>query len=580
MKKFAVVFSVLFVIYTISWFVVANIAEKKIHDKIEELKTSGTIKSYSGNIDITGYPFKFIARLEYPNIQLTPTPHKADYNFLYDGNIKIIVGLLSNSIKIKTNGNLHLKGFINDYNFHLISSGGDNTYEVILHDFLLSPTLITNIIKAGDSPEELFFQVIKSIHLHANNLKLVNKLNNELILNIEETNLELTTKHSDKYKIHYQEQDVNAEFGKESIVLWNHLKTIPQVKKIVTEIPDNIKHYLDAFQFYQLGLINYNADIDVITDLSKNTVIHIDNFSLKDQIEDIVLKGKVELNENKTFVHITSTMQFKEKWYQLMRKYAKSADFSNFNIGFGKANEKSILSSIISPMNKFMNTILGNKEGEQRAAYVPKLHEMGIIKSEIKIHQHSKPNKDFKLDINNVYISTDQYELEASGDFENEGEVDIYKIDLEVKNYPKLVDIASNYINRIAQASHYNFLISGEKLDISDNTSKSIKELIRKISNKPETSEKNVEISLHKKKQDKYPAAGKYSPEEFGDIWKKFVSQLIFEKLKSTLDRYMNNKLLKNDITEGAAKGVTDAFNTIFQGVQGVFQKDEQKQKD
>lgn len=575
MKKFALIFSVLFVIYTIAWFVIANIAEKKIHATIEDLKTSGTIKSYSGDIDITGYPFKFTVRLEYPNIQFTPNNYKADYNFLYDGNVRITLGLFSNSIKIKTNGNLHLKGFINDYNFHLVSSGEDNFYEVKLHDFLLSPTLITNIVKAGDSTKDLFFEVIKSIHLRANNLKLVNKLNNELILNIEETNLELKTKHSGEYKIHYQEEDKNAEFGRESMVLWNHLKTIPQVKKIVNKIPDNIKHYLDAFQLYQLGLINCDTEVDISTDLSKNTVINIDKFLLKDQIEDISLKGKLEFHENKTLINIASTMRFEEKWYQLMKKYAKSAEFSNFNLSFfGKTNEKSILSSILSPMNKFMNTILGDKAGEQGAAYVPKLHEMGVIKSEIKIHQHSKPNKDFKLDIDNVHISTNQYELGASGNFENEEGADIYKIDLEVKNYPKLVDIAAGYINRIAKASHYNFLISGEKLDISDKTAQSIKALIRKVSNNPEASEINAQINLHKKKQDKYPAVGKYSPTEFEDIWKKFVTQLIFEKLSNTIDKYMNNKLLKNDLTVGAAKGVTDTFNTIFEGVQGAFKKD------
>ena len=566
-KKFSIIFFILFLIYTAIWFVAANVAEKKIHSSIEDLKSSGVIKSYSGDIDITGYPFKFIINLDYPNLQCSPQSHVADYNMLYDGNIKIILGLFSNSIKLKTNGTLHLKGHINHDNFHIVSSGDDNNYTVELQDFLLSPTLISNIIATDKPTKDWFFDVIKSIHLHAHNLKLINKINNELVASIEDTDITLNTKHSSGYYIDYKEKDTNAEFGKEAMILWNSFKNIPQIKDIINQIPYNVRTYFAVFKLNELGVINYDAKINIAIE-DQSIEVYIDKFVLKDAIEDISIEGKIEQNQTKTLVNISSRMNFEEKWYHLMKQYARSADFADINIQFfSKTNKNSIVSSIIRPVDQFLNSIFSKKQEDVKSSYVPKLHNMGEIQFKTKTQYTAKDNSDFDLEIDNFDLATDDFKIKALGSFRNEDNLDHYKLELNLQNYPTLIDIVSKYVNRIVHATNSSFLISGKHFEITDQTSIKIKSLICKISEDPEKSRINAKIKAKKEQSEKYPAIGRYSSTQFESVWNHFILQLVAEKLQNAIGDFVSGKLDHSEAISNATKKITDTVNGLFQNV-------------
>lgn len=566
MRKLALIFFIVFSItYTSAWFIIANITETKIHQKIEDLKSDGIIKSYSGNIDITGYPFKFMINIDYPNIHFTPKDHLGSYNLLYDGDVKIILGLFSNSVKLKTNGNMHLKGYINKYNFHIISSGDDTNFHIKLYDFLLSPRLIKNIIKSSDSIEEIFFGVIKSMHFSGHNLKLINKINNALIFNIEETDTTINTKYSNKYKIGYEEKNVNAEFGREFTLLWNNIYSIPKVKKILSEIPYNVQNYFKAFKLHELGVINYDAKINLVIDDTRNTDLYIDKFILKDDIEDININGKVKLYNNNTTVDINSKMHFNDRWYNIMQSYIRSADFTKFDVSFFKgSNNKSIISSVILPINGFINDLLLNNSANARASYVPRLHEMGTIETKIDANYKRSENKDFELELNDFTLKTPKFELKSEGDFYNRNNIDVYNLEINLTNYPTIVDISTRYLNRIAEAANFNFLISGKELTISEKTATRIKRLIHAISSDPEESTKNAKIVAKKGKADKYPSVGKYSSKEFKKVWGEFKSRLLMEKIETTVNDYLNNKVIKNKLTQNAADTISSVLGNLF----------------
>jgi len=565
-KKFIIIFFTIFALFTGAWFLVANIAEKKIHSEIEDLKSSGIIKSYSGNIHITGYPFKFVINVEYPNLQLSPKDHIADYNMLYDGSIKIILGLFSDAIKIKTDGNMHLKGHINSKNFHIISSGGNSNYTIGLQNFLISPSFIYNIINTKKTQQDSLFDIIKSVNIETRNLKLINKINNEIVANIEASDIGFDIDHSDNYYIDYKEKNVNTEFGREAIVLWNSVQAVPALAKAVNKIPYNVRAYFAAFRPDKLGKLNY--DIKLKAELGKDILIlEVDRFLLKDNVEDIYLEGTFKQYKYRVYIDASSKMTFKSQWYYLMRTYVNSADFDDFNARFfSNTSKNSIISSIVGPIDSFLNIIFQKKQSNTKDAYIPKLHEMGNITLKVKTNYEIASNSDFDLEIDNFFLSSTPFDIKASGNVQNKNSQDQYKLEISIRNYPNLVDIASNYVNRIAKTTKHTFFISGKHFEITNRTSAKIKSLIKKLSNENKNPSENAEITAKKTKNNEYPAIGKYSSKEFAFIWASFIAELLAEKIQDSINDFVTN-LHKNETISDVSKTVTDAVSGLVQNV-------------
>jgi hypothetical protein len=220
-----------------------------------------------------------------------------------------------------------------------------------------------------------------------------------------------------------------------------------------------------------------------------------------------------------------------------------------------------------------MNTLLGNNNPNTRAYYIPRFHEMGPVITRINAQYKREENKDFDLEINNFELSTKEFSIKAEGDFKNKNDIDSYKLAIDLTNYPTMIDMSTKYLNRIAESANYNFLISGKELTITEKTSIRIKKLMQDISSNPETSQINAEILAKKEKSDKYPEVGRYSAKEFKRIWEDFKSRLIFEKIENKVNDYLNNKVIKNKITEDTAKNISSVIDSLFKN---AFKKNEQ----
>jgi hypothetical protein len=541
MKKFLIFFTILFSIYTGLWFTASYVAEIKIQKKITELQKNGTIHSYSGNFEITGYPFRFALSLDYPSFSFTPKDHIGHYNVLYDGSIDLILGTFSSSLKVKTSGDFHLKGHTNNYPFHIVSSGNTNQYRLQFHDFLLSPSLITAFSDNKEDFSKILLKILKRLRIDLSNVNIINKLNNGLLFRIDKGETDIRISRDSEYNVHYRENASKAMFGNESIILWNNVKTIPLFKDLTKHIPLNIRNYIEIFKLNELGAIDYDANINITTDLSNYTKIDIDSFSLKDNIEKIDISGKILIDKDHKKIDLYTDMQFTEKWYQFMKEYSEYVDFSKVKLHFfGESSKNSILSVVISPIKFFFDGVFLKKPSDTKQKYVPKLHELGNIKSKIKLSHDINEDGGFDLDLDTFKLSTNQYSISASGDLKNKHKKDTYNFKISLKSYPKFVDITINYINRLSKSAGYNFLILNTSFQISENTSKTIKKLVQKLSNNPDISTIDTEIKIKKTQEHKYPEVGKYSPKEFKVIWDKFVLRLIFEPIKNSLKDMAN----------------------------------------
>lgn len=566
MKKFLIFFVILFSLYSILWFVGSNVLEKKIHTKIEELQSDGTINSYSGNIEVTGYPFRMAVSLDYPNISFTPKEHTGEYNFLYDGSIDIIVGVFSNSIKLKTSGDLHLKGHINNYPFHLVSSGGNNQYKVKLHDFLLSPSLINKFLNNKKNFTDIFFDTVKEINVDIRGINTINKLNNGLVFSSDKANMNIRTSHSTKYNIGYKESASNSTFGRESIILWNHFETIPTIRRIMKDVPYNVKSYFSAFELNNLGTINYDADIYVKIGDSGYANIDINSFLLEDDIEKINISGKILLDGYRKEIDLDAKMEFTERWYDLMKIYSKLFNPKSVNFSLFPDTKNSIVSVIFSPISGFFNGVFGKNSSGMRQNYVPRLHEFGKIESKINLIKKPGIQKEFSINLETFKLSTNQYSISASGDLSNHNQKDEYRFEADLVSYPKLVDVATNYVNRLSSSSGYDFILLGSTLHISDNTSNTIKSMIQKVSEEPSLSRVDAKIKARKTAENKYPEVGRYSSEQFGVMWQEFISQLVFEKVTG-LVQGIKKTLKKESDASDSTSSPQELLGSIFKNI-------------
>jgi len=567
-KKLTILSAIIFVVYTAAWFIIANIVEKKIYSSIKDLEAAGTIKNYSGNIHVSGYPFKFAIDFEYPNLILSCNDHDGEYNILYDGALKVVLGFFSDSIKLYTNGTLHLKGHVNDYNFYLVTSGDESNYKVKLHDFLLSPSFIKNFTDSNKSSLDLVFDTLKSININIHNFKVINKTNNKLVANIEDGYFMLSTKKDNGYYLSYREKDTNVEFTNEILTVWKHISTIPTVRKAVEGIPKNIREYFSVFTLDKMGLINYEAKLKVNVG-SDDLELHIDHFNLSDRLQNISLKGKIINSPTSLVADLSGKMNFSNKWYDLMKVYVNSASFDGVRFSlFGHTNEKSIISSIFTPLDNFLNTNFAGQKLSNKDYYIPKLHKMGEISLAAKTSYKSLGNDDFALEVDDFELSTNLFSLRLSGNLENKNDKDSYKIDLKAAKYPTMVDTVVGYVNRVISGSNYNILLSGKQLEINAKTSSKIKALLKKISNSPNNPDDNLEITLKKSKDQQYPSAGKYSSAEFGTLWNIFVAQLVADKVQEVVTS-LANKLNKSDTLSITGKRVSDTVNSLLQNVFG-----------
>ena len=535
MKRFLTIFLLsIAVLYSIAWFVIAHVIQDQISDYTTFLKKTNKVKDLSGNVDVSGFPFKFKINIESPTASVVTTDHDGVYTALYDGTISLQVGLFSKTVKLVTNGDLHFKGRVNSSKFH-ISATGNNTYYTLKLQYM---PISFAMFKFVTNPQNSILDIVDRVQLGGKDLQTVNKINGKDLYKIDSFDIELELNNQKKF-IRYIQNIENARFENAAIAQWREFRAIPALEKIISKIPYNVRQFFEVFSLPMLKDLSYAIDVSVTT-AKDYTDLKIDKFKIRDAVQTIDLSGKVYLDTNTARTDINTEIAVTEKWYELMRSYAATLDVSELRVNlFKQTSDASILKPIAGAINSFINRTLTSADA--RRAYVPRLHEMGDVKANINT-EFKRTSKDaFTMDINKASLETQQFQIKTTGNIKNTNGKEEYSTKTDIKDYAELVSTTSEYINRVLHSAHQGLFSS--TVDISQNMQGTIAHFMKKISDNPNASSSNIKITLKKDANTDYPSAGSYSSGEFRMIWAQFVSELLFGKLKQQLQEKLQDKL-------------------------------------
>lgn len=549
-KVFLIILASLLLVYTSGWFIAASIAKGKILKTLEDLKAQHIINNYSTTVKIKGFPFNFDISLDSPSFQFDSSNPKSNYNMLYDGTIMIRIGLFSSSIKLITNGDLHLRGTISENKFYLVSTGDERSYRIKLKDFLLSPSLIKQLMKVKGSPNNIL-NVVDSINIQGKNIQLTNKLTNNYVMLIDKVNIKADVNANiSKLQVKYDQELVNAQFSNESLSVWRIFNKIPAISQIVSNINPQVRSYFEVFTFPVLGKMNHSIKLKI--DKNANVYdVNIDKFDIKDALEDISVSGTVQNSPVQTKLNISSRKKLTNAYYELLEIYLQNTE-----------NKGSILEAF-GNIDHHFEKIFGSVFDKQNKRYsiIPVLKELGTIKSEIQLI-YKEQTSDSYVDLKKLKIKTDKFVFGAQGQIHTQGDKNFYNFKIDTDDYGYLTDVALNYVDG-TQLNKTTLKI----LDVSlnDAVRHDIKNFIRDVSDNPDArSSLDLSLTIVNKTGGKYPAVGKYNEQEFErkvhTLGLTIASKEIQKKVKKIQDTAKAISNLSQD-PESTIKGV---LNSLF----------------
>jgi hypothetical protein len=543
-KKFLWGLLALALVYTCVWFAVSYVLEGKVYGYLDKLKQEKTISEYSGNIHITGFPFSFNLNLSHPRVkfQKQDSGVNANCDMLFDGVLSMEFGFFSDKINIQPIGDLHLKGNLNRYEFNSTIGGKNSHYQIWLTNSLILSALKGSIGASGKTMKDLVAALINKISIHNEELSMVNKLTNNLLIYADEIDLKINVKGGrNNLNVRYMENLSNAEFHNEFNVLTSEILSLGFVKEITNNIDINVRNYLDVFSFDKLGKINHKIDLQV--NMSNDVVsVKLHKLLLKDAAYDIDTTGTVVLGGKDKF-DLEFESKFSSKWYELMKIYANRLYIKNLDKKpFGSSNN-SIVSNVLNAIFGFFTNMFSSNSA--RPAYVPKLHEMGVIKGDIDV-TYAKLGKGFDLDIDTFQVNTDRFTIDASGSADNAGRGggDRYDMKANITHYPYVVNELVAYVNRVSEASGRSLFVLGKTLVISKNVSDRIKFFLKEVSDDPLSTSDSLKLTIVNKDGGECPSVGKYSNKEFCAAWKGFVFNLLLGEIARNLNPEEMSKML------------------------------------
>lgn len=550
-----------FVVYAGIWFFAANKIEGEVYKALDQLKVDNKLKKYSTKVSVSGFPFSFNIKFSSLSLGLKTGDDNADVNILFDGDINAKVGLFSRYFTATTLGNLHLKGNIGDYKFHVVSEGDRlSTYKVKFSGLPISPFFIKKAMALQDSPEPNYLGLIQGFSTDTRAFLAHDKIAEKAIA--EATRIQLSIFGdfaSNNMSLTGKEFVDRVRFFPESKRLWQNLQKIPMIRSVVQSINQDVRNYFDVFSLDELGMMNYNVDFEYEGGKSGHE-IKVAKLKLLDDLYAIDATGTFSLsNKGAIDTNFNSRVICSDKWYILMKQYVNTLHAKKIEKDY---SNKSILGIVMMPITGFLNALL--QSGNNRD-YLPQLNLVGPINT--KANLVYKPlNKDsFTLKINNFNMSTRTYFIDVEGSFKNESEKDIYNIKANLGNYVSIVDKAVDYINRVKASSK---IFSASDV-IPANVSDKIKRFLRSVSDNPSSQSKDLKLTIVNSGKSVYPAVGPYSSEEFRGAFHAFVASVIIGKVANKVDNVVEKggSAIKNTLKGNVVGGVKD----VAQGVLGLL---------
>jgi hypothetical protein len=574
-KKFGWGVLILVIVYGCLWFVASRVVESKVYAQLDRLKQEGAVTEYEGSIYITGFPFSFNINLAHPRVkfQNAGSGYNVNCDMLFDGVLTVELGFFSDRIMIRPFGDLHLKGNLNRYNFNSTIGGKNSYYHVRLTNSLILSAIKGSIGAGGKDAQELLMSLVDKVRIHNEELSLVNKLNNKLLLYADEIDLKVGLDMDEKdWAVSYAEKLSNLEVNAEFNALAAEVLSLPFIRVAVNNLDSNVRNYFDVFSFDKLGKINHEIDLEIKAKEAA-TSIKINKLSLKDAAYNLDASGTIGLGDT-TKIDLDFTSKFSERWYRLMGIYADRLQLGTLaNKSFG-VRRNSIVSDIFNSIFGFFTDLFRQRISHD--IYVPMLHNMGTIKGDFDIDYESIKDG-FGLQVDRFQLTTDHFEINAKGTARNSGQGggDIYDLKARFTNYPFIVDSLVAYVNRVTQRAGRTFFISGKKLTISRAVSERIKFFLREVSDDPGSASNNLSLTAVNKDGGRCPAVGHYSNQEFCSAWSSFVFNIVFMEITRNLNpKEMSKRLLQAPAT--IVQAPANIARTILGGLFGSKSTPEQ----
>jgi hypothetical protein len=536
------------IVYAVGWYIAARIVEGKIITSLDNMKAQGTIKGYSTSVKVTGFPFRFDIAFEHPNIR-TYTD-QGQYNILYDGTLKIRPALLGSSITLITNGDLHVQGNIYDYKFHLVSSGEGRRYRVGLKYNLLSPGLIKTLNQSEDV-NELLLALVKEVSVQGRDLSTVNKLTNNRIFTADEAHIDvMLDSNNGTLKARCKEKLENAQFSKESLLLWRALNRIPSVNKLMASLDPHISSYFEVFNLPTLGVIN--SSMNVSLDKKGNAYdILVDEIVHKDALEDIKIDGRIYVSSAKSKVNLSSSIECAPQYYDMLDVYLRKVDaYSGLASPFNQVDKQ---------FGKVFGGIFGNEPVASRKDYSfsSDLKKLGKIESNVDA-TYAEAGTDYSVELHKFKLKAKPFSLKLNGDVKRKQGRTLYDAKIAAENYEYITDMALDYVEG-TQMNKTAFKVLDVKM--TNDVRSDVKRFVREVSDDPTSTSKDISLTLSNDGSSTYPAVGKYSSSEFAQKVNSLALNLAMREGGKKIERVRGTiKGLKDDPVNAAVGLLNDIF--------------------
>jgi hypothetical protein len=475
------------------------------------------------------------------------------------------VNLFLNKIKLKFNGDLHFKSILNHRNFDLSLSAKELSCTLALRGSIIS----TAIQLARGSTSSAHTQLLSGVSVEMSDLSLINKMTNKTLLYTEDWNLKTNfTQSSDGLELYHSSNATNTEFYPEFNALTDAVLQFQNVRGALEKLNTNVRNYFAVFSPDKFGKINYEADILFESDANS---LRIYKFKLQDALQTIDLSGKLSFAE-KTKIDATFSGNFSPQWYSLAQVYANRFNMKYFpHTAFKKSD--SIFATIFNGITGFVRESFESKGN--RAAYVPKLHEMGQLKVRA-ILTHSKLPGGFQTAIDTFDISAQNIGLDLRGSINSPTHGgDTYSLKAHLHNYPLIVGYAVGYLNRITSSMNYAFFISGKELHLSPSVQRAIQLFIHKLSDNSSSQSSDLSLTIVNKDGGLYPSVGPYSSKTFARMWNNFIWKVILGEItRSALNPENLAKMLMSspaELQNTLSQNMATGAQKLAEGVMNIF---------
>lgn len=537
MKKILIIAVLsIFVLYTGVWFIAANIAENKIQEQLANLQKDGVVQKYSADIKVKGFPFHFDIALEQPSFQISGHDYIEGINVLYDGSLRLRIGLFSSSIKLITNGDLHFKSKLHNNSLHIVSTGENTSYRVGLTDYILSPSTIKKLTAAADNPSKLL-SVISRITITGKNLKTTNKTNNSEVFSASDVYINLNLDIDDQdMKLELKEEISKAKFSEASLVLWDRLMQIPNVEKAISGIDAKVRNFFAVFSLPSFGEMNHKISLD-LKGKGKKYDIDINTLDIHDGLEKISLSGDIKTSNKNDSININGKTTFSSQWYKLMERYI-DLSFNNNSGILDTLKDIKILDSIFGPITKGMKI-----KSPPKNKGIINWSELGTIKSKINIKTDKQKEQITNINVQDCVIDTDKFTIDASGTIKDSSN---YKMNIAIDHYKYVLNaVMDHYLGDIPSLSEALTLgIVNGKSDIAETIRKQVMSLLIQVSDKPDHTATKASWTISASGS-KYPAIGKYSSEQVEQLINELIVKVTTETINKTLKSLSPKDIIK-----------------------------------